>query len=78
MRSEKKKNNDQSMHKTPVLRIYKTVQEQQLAEAQANAEQSPIERLRETVELILRVYGVSRGDTTQRKKNMHIQITQYP
>ncbi len=55
------------------LRIYKSFEEAAEAEALADSLQSPVERIRETVELILRVYGVTREQLKDRKK-LHINI----
>ena len=58
----------------PRLRIYNSFEEAAEAEARDAAEQSPIERIRETVELILRVYGVTREELMARKKTRRITI----
>ncbi|HMG14558.1 MAG TPA: hypothetical protein VK590_03860 [Saprospiraceae bacterium] len=44
------------------VKIFSSFEEAELSEIQAILKQDPIERLRETVELILRVYGVSREE----------------
>jgi len=44
------------------------------ADAEDAAKKSPLEGLRETVELILRTYGVTREQLIERRKKMHITI----
>ena len=50
------------------LRNYKSFDEAAEAEALDAARQSPEERLRETVDLILRVYGVTEAELAARRK----------
>ncbi len=57
------------------LRIFKSFEEAAEADAADIANQAPVERLRETVELILRVYGVTREQLKARDKKFHINIT---
>ncbi len=58
------------------LRIFKSFEEAAEAEALDSARKDPMEGLRETVELILRTYGVTRADlSARRKEKMHITIT---
>ncbi len=45
-----------------VVKVFNSFEEAELSEIQAVLKQAPIERLRETIELILRVYGVSREE----------------
>lgn len=59
------------------IHIYNSFEEQQQAEIAAELARSPVERLRETVELILRVYGVTREDLKNRPKSKRINITRY-
>jgi hypothetical protein len=59
------------------LQVYKSFEEQAAAEAAEAANQTPLDRIRETVELILRVYGVSREDLINRKKSNRIKVIQY-
>lgn len=59
------------------LRVYKSFEEQAADEAAEAAKQSPLERIRETVELILRVYGVSREELKKRKKSNRIKVIKY-
>ena len=56
------------------LRIYKSFEEAAEAEARAAAMKPPMEGLRDTVELILRVYGVTREQLIKRRNKMHINI----
>ncbi len=56
------------------IRIFKSFEEAEEAEAMEIARQSPVERLRETVERILRVYGVTREQLKARDKKLHITI----
>ena len=56
------------------IRIFKSFEEAEEAEANDIAMQSPVERLRETVERILRVYGVTREQLMARDKKLHINI----
>jgi len=50
------------------LRIFKSFEEAVEAEALDNARKPPLEGLKETVELILRVYGVTREQLMERRK----------
>jgi hypothetical protein len=63
-------NQKRKMH----LRIYKSFEEQAEAETAEVALQPPLERIRETVELILRVYGVTREQLNNRKRSNRINI----
>lgn len=56
------------------LQIFKSFEEAAEAEALQYALQAPIERIRETVELILRTYGVTREQLIARRKKLHITI----
>ncbi|MES2703143.1 MAG: hypothetical protein V4649_10915 [Bacteroidota bacterium] len=58
------------------ISIFTSFEDAARAEALVAAQQSPIERLRETVELILRVYGVTREELNNRKKSNRITILQ--
>ena len=60
--------------KKPRLRIYNSFEEAATGEAQAVAMQAPIEHIRETVELILWVYGVTRKQLIDRPKSRRIKI----
>ncbi|PQJ10251.1 hypothetical protein CJD36_016325 [Flavipsychrobacter stenotrophus] len=60
----------------PRIHIYRSFEEQAAEEAAAEAAYSPVERLRETVELILRVYGVTREELMSRPKSKRINFTQ--
>lgn len=57
------------------VRIYHSFEEAERADLQYAADQNPIERLRETVELILRVYGVTREMLLKQKPNNRVTIT---
>jgi hypothetical protein len=57
------------------LRVYQSHEEAALAEASDAALQQPIERIRETVSLILRVYGVTQQQLKSTRKKLHINIT---
>ena len=59
------------------LRIYKSFEEAAQAEAQNAARQPPKERMKEAVELILRVYGVTQKQLNNRKGKLHIKIISY-
>jgi hypothetical protein len=43
----------------------------------AAARQSPLDRIRETVQLILRAYGVTEADLRKRRKQLHLTIISY-
>ena len=58
----------------PRIRIYKSFEEQAADEAAEVAAQPPLQRIKETVELILRVYGVTREDLINRKRSNRINI----
>ena len=86
MAEDKQEENKQELNEPQVhygavagkkIRIYYSFEEAAEAEAFASAEQSPEDRIRETVELILRVYGVSREELKSRKLDKHIKIIHY-
>lgn len=58
------------------LRIYNSFEEQAADEAADVAAQPPMMRIKETVELILRVYGVTREDLMNRPQSKRINFTQ--
>jgi ParB-like chromosome segregation protein Spo0J len=57
------------------LRIYKSFEEAAEEEAYAAAQQTPVERLRQTFEPILRVYGVTREELNERRGKPRLHIT---
>lgn len=59
------------------LRIFNSWDEAERAEALNNSRQHPLERIKETVELILRVYGVTQKQLNDRRKKLHIKIISY-
>lgn len=56
------------------IRIFNTLEEANKSEIQDIIKQSPIDRLRHTVELILRVHQVSREDLKNRTATGKIRI----
>ncbi len=56
------------------LRIFNSWDEAAAADAEDTLRQSPVERIRETVALILRVYGVTEADLEKRRGQLHINI----
>jgi len=56
------------------IRIFKSFEEAKETEVQDIIKQSPIDRLRDTVELILRVHQVSRQDLKNRTATGKIRI----
>jgi len=56
------------------LRIFNSFAAAALAEAEYDAKQLPADRIKETVELILRVYGVTRDELIAKRKKLHINI----
>ncbi|ALL05957.1 hypothetical protein AQ505_10910 [Pedobacter sp. PACM 27299] len=56
------------------IRIFNSFEEAKATEIQNIIKQSPIDRLRHTVELILRVYQVSREDLKSRTATGKIRI----
>ncbi|RAJ32244.1 hypothetical protein [Pedobacter cryoconitis] len=56
------------------IRIFNTFEEAKKNEIQDIIKQSPVDRLRHTVELILRVYQVSREDLKNRSATGKIRI----
>lgn len=56
------------------IRIFKSFEEAKETEIQNIIKQSPIDRLRHTVELILRVHQVSRQDLKNRTASGKIRI----
>lgn len=59
------------------LRVFHSFEEAEEAEAYAVSQQPPLERIRETVELILRTYGVTQEQLNNRRKKLHINILSY-
>lgn len=60
------------------VRIFNSFEEAAAAEAMDNAMQSPIERIRETVELILRVYGTTEEQLQARRGKLRINMISEP
>ncbi|MCD6013380.1 MAG: hypothetical protein K0Q79_3242 [Flavipsychrobacter sp.] len=58
----------------PKLRIYSSFEEAARSEAADAANKSPLTGLKETVDLILRVYGVTQESLKARRKKLHINI----
>ena len=56
------------------LRVYQSFEEAAKAEAAVAAAKSPVDAIRETVQLILRVYGVTQEELNMRREKMHINI----
>ena len=56
------------------LRIFKSFEEAAEAEAQDAALRTPEQRIKDTVELILRVYGVTREEIKARNKKLRINF----
>lgn len=57
------------------IRFYKNVGEMEDAGIAASLAQTPVERIRETVELILRVYNVTRAELASRPRSRKIKFT---
>jgi hypothetical protein len=75
----KKKNIDVSKLSEPVttystVRIYNSFEEAEAEQLRKNAFQSPENRIKEAVELILRVYGLSRKELSERKTDNRVTI----
>jgi hypothetical protein len=64
--------NEASSYKT--VHIYSNFEEAEAAQIKKVACQSPEERIKETVELILRAYGVTREELKDRKTNNTVTI----
>ena len=56
------------------LRIFASFEEAAEAEALDAALKPPAEAIKETVEFILRIYGVTREQLKQRREKLHINI----
>ena len=56
------------------LRIFHSFEEQEAAEIADLLTQSPMERIRETVALILRVYGIPENELIKRREKLHLTI----
>ena len=56
------------------LHIFTSFDEAERANAAEAAKQPPLERIKETVELILRVYGVTREQLMANRKKLHLTI----
>lgn len=59
------------------LEIFHSFDEMGQASARDAASKPPIERIRDTVQLILRVYGVTQEELNKRPKPRHTTITQF-
>lgn len=56
------------------LRVFDSWEAAAAAEVAADALQPPLERIRETVALILRVYGVTQEQLNSQRKKLRINI----
>ena len=63
-----------AVYKKERLRIFHSFEEAEETELQKAANQKPVERLRETVELILRIYGFSRQQLLERPPDDALMI----
>lgn len=61
----------------PEGRFFSSFEEEEQYRIQQVLEQPPLERIRETVELILRVYGFTRQQLNERKPDNTITIRYY-
>ena len=61
----------------PVLRVFNSFKEAEDYDIQQTLKQDPVERIRETVELILRVYGFTRAELNQRPPDNTLKIIRY-
>lgn len=68
---------DHSSMKGMKLRVFHSWDDAAKAEATDALRQSPVERIKETVALILRVYGVTQEQLNSRRKKLHINIISY-
>ena len=59
------------------LRIFKSFEEANEADAKEAALRTPEQRIKDTVELILRVYGVTREEIKARNKKLRINFTNH-
>lgn len=59
------------------VRIFSSFSEAEAYELEQIAKQDPIQRIHETVELILRVYGFSREELNQRTPDNRIKLILY-
>jgi len=64
-------------HRPARVRIFHSFEEARESELEDIIARSPLERIRQTVELIIRTYGFSRGYTGKEKPDNHIHIRQY-
>ena len=56
------------------LNVFHSWEDAAAAEIAATLLQSPVERIKETVALILRVYGVTEQQLRERRKKLHLTI----
>ena len=59
------------------ISIYHSFEEAEKAEREFILNQAPAERIKQTVDLILRTYNTTREELARRKKNKSIQIISY-
>ncbi len=72
--NENELNEPSASYNTRSIRIFHSFDDARDQELEAIINQSPIERIRETVALILRVYGVTQEELNKRPRNNHITI----
>lgn len=61
-----------------MLTIHQSFEEMESARYRYAASIDPVQGLRETVDLIVRVYGTSREELNSRPRPCRVTITQYP
>ena len=71
---KKKSAVEDKVYPNPELRIFHSFAEAEQADLEATLKMDPIERVRQTVELILRAYGFTREELLKRKPSSKITI----
>ena len=79
--TDKKKQGKEELNEPEVgyrktnLRIYHSFEEAEAGEIEESAKRDPVERIRDTVKLILRVYGYTQEELYAQKTSNKITIT---
>mgnify|MGYP001257705167 CR=1 FL=1 len=74
---EKYDKEDQVALSEPKIKIYNSYDQMEELQLKQALRKDPLTGLRETVELILRVYGVTREDLNKRTRENRIRIVHY-
>lgn len=71
---KKKPTSTEKPYETRKIRVFHSFEEQEEYEYSQILNQNPLDRIKDTVELILRVYNTSREELSQRKMSNRIKF----